>query len=30
VVVDPQGKIAKVVVGEDPEFYSFLDELFKK
>ena len=30
VVVDPQGKIAKVVVGEDPEFYSYLDELFKK
>lgn len=29
VVVDPQGKIAKVVVGEDPEFYKYLDELFK-
>lgn len=29
VVVDPKGKIAKVVVGEDPEFYSYLDQLFK-
>ena len=29
VVVDPKGKIAKVVVGEDPEFYKYLDELFK-
>ena len=29
VVIDPEGKIAKVVVGEDPEFYTYLDELFK-
>ena len=29
VIVDPNGKIAKVVVGEDPEFYTYLDELFK-
>ena len=29
IVVDPQGKIAKVVVGEDPAFYKYLDELFK-
>ena len=29
IVVDPQGKIAKVVVGEDPAFYQYLDELFK-
>lgn len=29
IVVDPKGKIAKVVIGEDPAFYSFLDELFK-
>lgn len=29
VVVDPKGKIAKVVVGEDPAFYTYLDELFK-
>lgn len=29
VVVGPDGKILKVVVGEDPEFYTYLDELFK-
>ena len=29
IVIDPQGKIAKVVVGEDPAFYTYLDELFK-
>ena len=29
IVVDPEGKIAKVVVGEDPAFYEYLDELFK-
>ena len=29
IVVDPDGKIAKVVVGEDPAFYTYLDELFK-
>ena len=29
IVVDPEGKIAKVVVGEDPAFYQYLDELFK-
>ncbi len=29
IVVDPQGNIAKVVVGEDPAFYEFLDELLK-
>ena len=29
IVIDPQGKIAKVVVGEDPAFYKYLDELFK-
>ena len=29
IVVDPEGKIAKVVVGEDPAFYTFLDGLFK-
>ncbi len=28
IVIDPQGKIAKTVVGEDPQFYTFLDELF--
>ena len=29
IVVAPEGKIAKVVVGEDPAFYEYLDELFK-
>ena len=29
IVVDPEGKIAKIVVGEDPAFYTYLDELFK-
>ena len=29
IVIDPEGKIAKVVVGEDPAFYKYLDELFK-
>ena len=29
-VIDPEGKLLKVVVGEDPAFYTFLDELFKK
>jgi len=29
VIVDPEGKLVKVVVGEDPAFYSFLDELFR-
>jgi hypothetical protein len=28
VVIDPEGKLLKVVVGEDPQFYTFLDELF--
>ena len=28
VVIDPAGKVVKVVVGEDPAFYTFLDELF--
>ena len=30
VVVDPEGKLVKTVVGEDPAFYSFLDELLGK
>ena len=29
VVVDPKGKIAKIIVGEDPSFYDFLDEVLK-
>ena len=30
VIVDPKGKIVKVIVGEDPSFYTFLDQLFSK
>ena len=30
VIIDPQGKIVKVVVGEDLAFYTFLDGLFSK
>lgn len=29
IVVDPEGKIIKTVIGEDPEFYAYLDSLFK-
>ena len=28
-VIDPEGKIAKQVVGENPEFYMYLDALMK-
>ena len=27
IVIDPEGKIAKVVVGEDPAFYKYLDSI---
>ena len=30
VIVSAEGKIIRTVIGEDPKFYSFLDELFKK
>lgn len=29
IIIDPQGKIVKTIVGEDPQFYTFLDELMK-
>jgi thiol-disulfide isomerase/thioredoxin len=29
IIIDPKGRIDKVVVGEDPVFYEYLDELFK-
>lgn len=29
VVVDPEGKVAKILSGEDPAFYDFLDEVLK-
>ena len=28
-IIDPEGKLIKIVVGEDPVFYTFLDELLK-
>lgn len=30
IVINPEGKIAKVIVGEDPAFYTYLDEIFSK
>ena len=30
VIIDPDGKIVKTIVGEDPSFYTLLDELFSK
>ena len=29
IIVGPDGKIVKPIIGEDPAFYAFLDELFK-
>ena len=29
IVIDPEGKIAKIVVGEAPAFYDYLDEVLK-
>ena len=29
ILIDPEGKIQKVIVGEDPEFYTYLDDLLK-
>ena len=29
VVIDPEGKVAKIIVGEDPAFYEYLDEVLK-
>lgn len=30
IVIDPEGNVIKTIVGEDPAFYEFLDELFKE
>ncbi len=30
IVIDPEGKIAKIIVGEDPAFYTYLDEILGK
>lgn len=29
-IIDPEGKIVKIIVGEDPKFYEYLDELMGK
>ena len=29
-VVDPEGKVAKIIIGEDPAFYDYLDEVLKQ
>ena len=29
IVVDPKGNIAKIILGEDPAFYSYLDSILK-
>ena len=29
VIIDPDGKVAKIIVGEDPAFYEYLDEVLK-
>ncbi len=29
VIIDPQGNLEKIVVGESPEFYAYLNKLFK-
>ena len=29
IIVGPDGKIVKAIVGEDPAFYALLDQLFK-
>jgi hypothetical protein len=29
IIIGPDGKIVKTMVGEDPAFYTLLDELFK-
>ena len=29
VVIDPEGKVAKIIVGEDPAFYEYLDEVLQ-
>ena len=29
IIISPEGKIVKTIVGEDPAFYAFLDQLFK-
>ncbi len=28
IIIDKEGNVEKIVIGEDPEFYTFLDEMF--
>jgi thiol-disulfide isomerase/thioredoxin len=30
IIIGPDGKVVKYIVGEDPSFYTLLDELFNK
>ena len=30
ILIDPKGKIAQIIVGESPDFYTYLDEIFGK
>jgi len=30
IIIDPQGRIARSVIGESPAFYTYLDELFSQ
>lgn len=30
IIVNPEGRITKIFVGEDPSFYAYLDDLFSK
>lgn len=30
IVIDPQGNVAKIIVGEDPAFYEYLDQILSK
>ena len=29
IIIDPEGKIARSIIGESPAFYTYLDELFQ-
>ena len=29
IIIDPEGKIARSIIGESPAFYTYLDKLFQ-
>ena len=29
IIIDPEGKIVRSIIGESPAFYTYLDELFQ-